>query len=78
MATTTLTAFEAELLPTATPYIPRGQAEQLAGAAYYCRDMIAAGFSFANAQTATLQHARHLRDLVRWGRDGEFSGLTGP
>jgi hypothetical protein len=78
MAATTLSGFEQSLLPSAVPYMTRAAAGQLAGASGYCRELIALGFTFAAAQQATLQHARHLQDLARWGRDAEFAGLTGP
>jgi hypothetical protein len=74
----TLTQFEASLVPSATPALPRGIAGQCAGAAYDCRVLIDRGLTFAAAQAAIMVHPRHLPQLAAANQADVFAQLTGP
>lgn len=73
----TLTQFEASLIPSATPALPRGIAEQCAGAAYDLRVLTDKGVAFTAARDAIMVHPRHLPQLAAANQAATFAALTG-
>jgi len=74
----TLTQFEASLLTTASPALPRGQATACAGAAYDARRLLADGIAFATVITQVTANPRHWSSLQDAEQLSTFQGLSGP